>query len=111
MNSKQNSFIATCRRISDFLKKFTTITNDLPTFTATQTEFDANLAQMETYGEQQKMDIKGLSKQKEDMKLNTGQKVLDMSHRINAYAKITGDKVLEKKGHIAEAAYLKSSDQ
>ncbi|MHB9141429.1 MAG: carboxypeptidase-like regulatory domain-containing protein [Paludibacter sp.] len=111
MNSKQRSFIATCRRISDFLKKFLTITIVLPTFTATQTEFDANLAQMEAYGEQQKKDIKGLRTKKEELKAGTGQKVLDMSHRIEAYAKITGDKVLEKKAHIAEAAYLKSSDQ
>jgi len=111
MNSKQNSFIATCRRVSDFLKKFTTVTSVLPTFTATQTEFDANLAQMESYGEQQKTVIKGLRTQKEDMKVSTGQKVLDMSNRIVAYAIITKDKVLEKKAHIGEAAYLKSSDQ
>jgi len=110
MNSKQISFLATCRRISNFLKKYLTITSVLPTFATIQTEFDGNLTQMEIYGNQQMTDIKGLRTQKEDMKVSTGEKVLDMSHHIEAFAKITGDKVLAKKVHLSETAYLKSSD-
>lgn len=110
MNSKQISFLSTCRRMSNFIKKFTNITSILPTFTETQTEFDGNLTLMEAYGNQQNMDISGLRTQKEDMKISTGEKVLDMSHRIEAFAKITGDVVLAKKAHLSDTSYLKSSD-
>lgn len=110
MNSKQISFVATSRRVSNFLKKYPEVTNGLPTFLATQTEFDSNLAQIEICGNQQKTNLSGLRTQKEDMKVSTGKRVLDVSHRIETYAIITGDVVLSKKVHLAETVYMRSSD-
>ena len=53
MNSKQNSTKTMYRRVSNFIKKYLQILGVLPNFTALQTEFEANLTQLDTLGNQQ----------------------------------------------------------
>ena len=110
MNSKQNSTKTMYRRVSNFIKKYLQILGVLPNFTALQTEFEANLTQLDTLGNQQGQDISGLRTKKEDMKASTAQKVLDMCHRLEAFAKITGDVVLAKKVHFSDTYLLKQQD-
>ncbi len=94
MNSKQNSTLTMYRRVSNFIKKWLQILGVLPNFTSLQTAFEKKLSQIETMANQQAQDLSGLRTKKEDMKASTSQKVLDMCHRLEAFAKITGDVVL-----------------
>lgn len=110
MNSKQISFISMYRRMLNLLKRYQTIVSSLPTFDVVMQSFETNLNQMLSLGNQQGTDITGLRAQKDAMKLTTGQKALDMCHRIEAFAKITGDVVLAKKIHYTDTDLLKSSD-
>lgn len=111
MNSRQKAFESTCRRFSIFLKKYPEVTSTLPTFEDRHTKFDDTLAKITSCGNQQEMDLSGLRVQKEDMKLATGKKVLDLSNRTETFAKITGDVVLLKQVHLSETVYLRSSDR
>jgi len=110
MNSKQNSTKTMYRRVSTFIKKYLQILGVLPNFTALQTAFEANLTQLDTLGNQQGQDISGLRTKKEEMKASTAQKVLDMCHRLEAFAKITGDVVLDKKVHFSDTYLPKLPD-
>jgi len=110
MNSKQNSTKTMYRRVSTFIKKYLQILGVLPNFTALQTAFEANLTQLDTLGNQQGQDISGLRTKKEEMKASTAQKVLDMCHRLEAFAKITGDVVLAKKVHFSDTYLPKLPD-
>jgi hypothetical protein len=110
MNSKQSSTKTMCRRVSNLLKKYPLIFTPLPKFTTLQTEFDANLTQMDTLGNQQGQDVSGLRTKKEEMKASTAQKALDMCHRLEAFAKITGDVVLAKKVHFSDTYLSKLPD-
>ena len=110
MNSKQSSTKTMLRRVSNFFKKFLTILDVLPNFTPLRSEFDANLTQLDTLENQQAQDLSGLRTKKEDMKASTAQKVLDMCHRLEAFAKITGDVVLAKKVHFSDTYLPKLPD-
>lgn len=111
MNSRQKAFESTCRRFSIFLNKHPEVTSTLPTFEDRHTKFDDTLVKITNCGNQQGMDLTGLRIQKGQMKKSTGIKVLDLSNRIETFAKITGDPVLMKKVHLAETAYLRSADR
>jgi len=110
MNSKQNSTKTMNRRVLNFIKKYLQFLEILPNFTVLQTAFEANLTQIETLGNQQGLDISGLRTKKEEMKTATAQKVLDMCHRLEAFAKITGDVVLAKKVHYTDTYLSKAPD-
>jgi hypothetical protein len=98
------------RRVLNFLKKYGAVLMALPEFNSLLLEYEKYLIQLNSLGDQQGTDIRGLRTQKEVTKQSTGLKALDMSHRIEAYAKIKGDVVLAKKIHYTETDLLKSSD-
>lgn len=110
MTSKQIGYLSMSRRVLNFLKKNLAVFGLLPSFNEELENYEGNLQLINTYGNQQRTDISGLRTQKEAMKLSTGKKALDMSHRIEAYAKITGDVVLAKKIHYTDTDLLKASD-
>jgi hypothetical protein len=110
MNSKQSSTKTMFRRVSNFFKKYLSILEGLPNFTPLRNKFDENLTQLDTVESQQAQDLSGLRTKKEDIKASTAQKTLDMSHRLEAFAKITGDVVLEKKVHFSDMHLQKLPD-
>ena len=98
------------RRVSNFFKKFLTILDVLPNFTPLRSEFDTNLTQLDTLENQQAQDLSGLRTKKGEMKASTAQKALDMCHRLEAFAKITGDVVLANKVHFSNTYIMSLSD-
>jgi hypothetical protein len=110
MNSRQISILSMHRRVLNFLKKYLSVLMPLPEFNPLLLEYENQLIQLNALGDQQGTDIRGLRTQKEVTKQSTGLKALDMSRRIEAYAKIKGDVVLVQKAHYSDTELLKSSD-
>ncbi len=102
MNSKQGSIYAMLRRVYDFLKKKLTLLSKLPVFTDLFSSFESKLTQIGVLSEQQEKDISGLKKQKEALKADLITKALDVSRRVVAYAKLTGNDVLAKEAYYTE---------
>lgn len=110
MTSRQISFISMYRRVLNFLRKKYDITKDLPGFADVLDSFESNLNAIIRLGNEQGTDIRGLRTQKEEIKTSTGKKALDMSHRVEAFAKMTGNVVLAKKIHYTDSDVFRTSD-
>lgn len=102
MNSKQNSIYAMLRRIYDFLTKNLSLLSGLPLFTNLFGTYQTKLTQIGVLSEQQEKDISGLRKQKDALRADLIIKVLDVSRRVVAYAKLTGNEVLAKEAYYTE---------
>lgn len=102
MNSKQSSIYAMLRRIYDFLTKNLSLLSDLPVFKDLFSSYETKLNQIGVLSEQQEKDISGLRKQKDALKADLILKVLDVSRRVVAYAKLTGNEVLAKEAYYTE---------
>ena len=110
MNSKQISTVNMQRRVLNFLKRYLTVLAKLPLFNSWLKKYEDNLTLINNLGNQQETDIRGLRTQKDDMKLSTGIKALDISNRIEAFAKNTGNVVLAQKIHYTDTDLLKRSN-
>lgn len=110
MTSRQISFISMYRRVLNFLNKKMEVTKNLPGFDNLVDSFDSNLKEIIRLGNEQKTDIRGLRTQKEDIKTSTGEVVLDVIHRLKAFAKMTGDVVLAKKINYNDSQVFHTPD-
>lgn len=102
MNSRQSSIYAMLRRVYDLLKKKLALLSKLPVFTDLFSSYESKLTQIGVLSEQQEKDISGLKKQKEALKADLITKALDVSRRVVAYAKLTGNDVLAKEAYYTE---------
>lgn len=102
MNSRQSSIYAMLRRVYDLLKKKLALLSKLPVFTDLFSSYESKLTQIGVLSEQQEKDISGLKKQKEALKVDLITKALDVSRRVVAYAKLTGNDVLAKEAYYTE---------
>ena len=110
MTSRQISFISMYRRVLNFLRKKYDVTKNLPGFADVLDSFESNLNAIIRLGNEQGTDIRGLRAQKVEIKTSTGEKALDMSHRVEAFAKMTGNVVLAKKIHYTDSDVFRTSD-
>jgi len=111
MNSRQNSIYAMLRRVYDFLKKYLSLLSSLPLFTTLFGTYETKLTQIGLLSEQQEKDISGLRKQKDALKANLITNALDVSRRVVAYAKLTGNEVLAREAYYTETALQHYPDE
>lgn len=110
MTGRQISFISMYRRVMNLLRKKTDVIQNLPAIAEVLNSYETNLNAIVSLGNEQGTDIRGLRTQKVEMKTSTGEKALDMSHRVEAFAKITGNVVLAKKIHYTDSDVFRTSD-
>ena len=110
MTSRQISFISMYRRVLNLLNKNMEATKNLPGFDNLVDSYDSNLQKIIQLGNEQKTDIRGLRAQKEEIKMSTGEVVVDVLHRLKAFAKMTGDVVLANKVHYSDTNVFHTPD-
>ena len=102
MNSKQTSIFAMLRRVDDLLTKNLSLLSSLPLFTTLFSAYEVKLSQIGVLSAQQEKDISGLKTQKEALQSDLTLKALDVSRRVVAYAKLTGNEVLAKEAYYTD---------
>ena len=110
MKKREINFMAMCQLLSRWLDGHADLLNQFPFYESLLAEFKQNLQDMELLDQQQGMSTRGLRELKAQMKQALAQKTMDMSHRLEAFAKITQDVVLVPKVHLAPTHLLKYSD-
>ena len=110
MTKKQISVFSMLRRVSDLIKKNITLLNVFPIFTELFGKYESNLTQIGSLIEQQEKDITGLATQKEVKRANATKLILNLSSRVVAYAKLTGNEVLAKEAYYSETDLNRLAD-
>jgi hypothetical protein len=110
MNNNQSAIYSMLRRTSDLLKRNQSLTVDLPTFSNLESLLDEKSIQIGILGEQREEDISDLKRHKDELRIVATQKVLDITRRIVAYAKIMENEVLAQKVNYSEANMARLTD-
>jgi hypothetical protein len=94
MNSYQESKHSMEVALHDFLDQNATITSSLPNFGTLFSSFSENMIKIQVIRELQEADKSGITQIKEQLKSDLIGKALDISRKIQAYAKMTDKTVL-----------------
>jgi len=111
MTGKQESVFNMDLTTKNELTQNATITGTLPAaYTGLFTSFSANLTQIQMIDELQQTNKSGITDNKDLLREDLWDKGLDGSRKIGAFAKITGNMVLEKEIRFTDSEFKRSTD-
>ena len=94
MNINQENKFSMEVALRDFLSQNATITTSLPNFRTLFSSFSENMDKIQVIRELQEADKSGIAQSKEQLRSDLIGKALDISQKIQAYAKMTENTIL-----------------
>ena len=110
MTSRQECKLSMYLVVKELLTTYATIVNALPNFAGFLTALQSAITQIQTYGEQQMFDKKGLKVSKTQLKNTLVMLSADASRKLQAYAKFTNNQLLLSETKFTESDLKLAAD-
>lgn len=110
MNNLQENRLSMYLAVRDYLLQYSEITKDLPNYDQHFTELQKAIGEIQSIAEIQKSDTKGYAKQKQSFREKLITLTLDVSHKMNAFAKFNGNLMLQTEVKMTRSRLLRATD-
>ena len=110
MNNLQENRLSMYLAVRDFLISNNGTTKELPNFEASFSELQNKIKEIQSIAEVQKSDTRGFAKQKKQLREKLITLTLDTSHKLNAFAKFSGDLKLQSEVKMTRSKLNKAAD-